>query len=540
MTNRSRVKKSPASSHSAGATRPKPEPSSPLPDAPAVHSQDDTGNTDETDNNDSRDTSSASPPAAHHANTEDGSASLRQRRLQRDRQKEREALQSHRHPSPYDLQEPRVKNGRTTGGTGRLPRDAAFTPTYINACTANSLIALVSIAVTFAFFYFKIIAGLLESPQIGRSIGFGGRGGPNSQLLHPDDVLYFQQFEGEPRIEIEPICPTDAERRRIDSITDDGCPHFGRIVVLADSIARFATSHATHGWIGTLVDEWAGRADVVVRTFPGYNTRWVNALLPDLLKQDQIVSQQTAGTTTTTGTTAPPTTRSSSRPSLIIIALGTDDAALPFTRQHVSLEEFTAHLTSIVETLQYPDSPNFAPHHRIVLVTPGPVHDEIWAKSLSGIHQRLDHLNNVTQEYVEAVQQVGQKLRIPVVDLWHEIMCQISAGPVALEEKLVPIQGTAAAGGGLGRDPDLERQQAHARDVLGVAPCTVHESSQLDHYLMDGLHLRRMGNEVLSKSILNTVAKHFPEMHPRCWKTIHPGYETLDPSADQTALQWHC
>ncbi|KAF9969772.1 isoamyl acetate-hydrolyzing esterase [Actinomortierella ambigua] len=532
MTNRSGAKTGNSSSRSTDATAPTPtrESSTALPETPGARSSHDTDDDDYSGSG-----SGGSSPSPHDTSLADGPASLRQRRQQRDRQKEREALLNHRHPSPYDLHEPRVVNGRTTGGTGRLPRDAAFTPSYINAFTVNSLIALVSLVVTCAFFYFKIIAGLLEAPQIGRSIGFGGRG-PNSQLLHPDDVLYFQQFEGEPRVQVDPICPTDSERHRIDSMTDDGCPHFGRIVVLADSIARFGTSHATHGWIGSLVDEWSGRADVVVRTFPGYNTRWVNALLPDLLKQEGIAST-TAGVAT--GTAAAPTVHSPSRPSLVIIALGTDDAALPFTRQHVSLEDFTTYLTSIVEKFRYPDSPNYLPHHRIVLVTPGPVHDEVWAKSLADIDQRVDHVNNITQEYVEAVQQVGQKLGIPVVNLWNEIMCQVSAGPVALEENLVFVQREGGATG-LGRDPDLERQQAVARDVLGVEPCTVHESSQLDHYLMDGLHLRRMGNEVLSKSILNAVAEHYPEMHPHCWTSIYPGYETLDPSADQTALQWHC
>ncbi|KAG0244208.1 isoamyl acetate-hydrolyzing esterase [Actinomortierella wolfii] len=448
-------------------------------------------------NDDSRDSSSSN---ITHSDT---SATLRQRRQQqRERLEEHEALLNHRHPSPYDLQEPRVENGRTVGGTGRLPRDAAFTPTYINTFTVNSFIALISIVVTCTFFYFKIIAGLLESPQIGRSIGFGSRGIEN-QLLHPDDVLYYQQFEGEPRTDVEPICPTDSENHRIDSMTDDGCPHFGRIVVLADTIARFGTSHATHGWIGSLVDEWAGRADVIVRSFPG-----------------------TAAAAAQTGRQGNP------HPSLIIIALGTDDAALPFTRQHVSIDEFTDHLKSIVQKFQYPDSPNFSPHHRIILVTPGPVHDDVWAKSLADVDRPLDRLNNVTKEYAEAVQRIGNELRIPVVDLWREIMCQISAGPVINEDHI--------AGGIMERDPELERQQTLAKDVLGVEPCTVHESSHLDHYLTDGLHLRRMGNEVLSKSILNAVAIHYPEMHPRCWNTIYPGYETLDPSADQTAIRWHC
>lgn len=163
--------------------------------------------------------------------------------------------------------------GQTYNGTGRLPRDAPFTPTYINAYTVNSAIAFVSIIVTATFFYFKIIVGILESPQIGPDREFlvqmSGMG--------PADA-------GEPRTMWTPLCPSDPANSPLKTFEtpgqgqggwsgnnnqEDDCALFGKVVVLADSISKYGYTHATHGWLGFLADEWIGRADVVLRSFPG-------------------------------------------------------------------------------------------------------------------------------------------------------------------------------------------------------------------------------------------------------------------------------
>lgn len=147
-------------------------------------------------------------------------------------------------------------NGQAYEGTGRLPRDAPFTPSYVNAYTVNSAIAFVSLVVTATFFYFKIIVGLLESPQIGPDREFFMAMGPDNK--------------GEPRPMLAPLCPLQDQAH---DRGDDDCVLFGKIVVLADTISKYGYTHATQGWLGFLADEWAGRADVVLRDFPGIPMR---------------------------------------------------------------------------------------------------------------------------------------------------------------------------------------------------------------------------------------------------------------------------
>ncbi|KAF9135141.1 hypothetical protein BGW39_004337 [Mortierella sp. 14UC] len=384
-------------------------------------------------------------------------------------------------------------NGQLYEGTGRLPRDAPFTPTYINTYTVNSAIAFVSLVVTITFFYFKIVVGLLESPQVG----------PDREFLSSMAMDHHGPIEGgEPRPILEPICPSpeqllEQQRQRNGGRPAGGasgvedCVLFGKIVVLADSISKYGYTHATHGWLGFLADEWAGRADVVLRGFPEYNTHWVKSIFPEILHQEShSVGQGGNGATGTGATTTAPI-------KLVVVALGTDDASFPNTRHHVPLPAYKENIRAIINTIRFPDSPNYSPDTQIILVTPAPVHTEMWGASLAAINLPLDRSNNVTQEYAHACVEVGEELHVPVVDLWSDIDCQ--------------VQGT----------------------------CDLHESNLLQDYVMDGLHLRRLGNEVLYKGIMNTVAHHYPHLHPKCWPSVYPGY-TESSSPNEHALKRPC
>ncbi|KAF9103901.1 hypothetical protein BGX27_010318 [Mortierella sp. AM989] len=380
-------------------------------------------------------------------------------------------------PASHDSSEDKkvYYNGQTYEGTGRLPRDAPFTPTYVNAYTFNSAIAFVSLIVTASFFYFKIIAGILESPQIGPDREFFS----SMSIMGPAD-------QGEPRPIVTPLCPMPEVLQELRTqrsnggmgSDDDDCAQFGKIVVLADSISTYGYTHATHGWLGHLADEWAGRADIALRGFPGYNTHWVKAIFPDLLHQES------------KSTSVAPV-------KLVIIALGTDDASLPNTRQHVALEAYKDNLRSLITSIRFPESPNYSPDTQVVLVTPAPVHDTMWEASLTAVNKTLDRSNSVTKEYADACVQVGNELGLPVVNIWFDIQCQ--------------VEGT----------------------------CQLHESDQLEDYFMDGFHLRRMGNEVLYKGIMNAVALHYPHLHPICWPTVFPGYST-ESSPEQSIHRRHC
>ncbi|KAL3910406.1 MAG: hypothetical protein SGPRY_009068 [Prymnesium sp.] len=87
-----------------------------------------------------------------------------------------------------------------------------------------------------------------------------------------------------------------------------------------------------HGWGARLADKYARTADVTLRGYSGYNTRWALELLPLLF---------------------PPRR---SPPALLTLCFGANDAVLPsaspLSRQHVPLDEFAANLRAMLSAVQ--------------------------------------------------------------------------------------------------------------------------------------------------------------------------------------------
>ena len=65
-----------------------------------------------------------------------------------------------------------------------------------------------------------------------------------------------------------------------------------QIILFGDSITQF--SFQTGGWGAALANEYQRHADVVVRGYSGYNTRWALELLPSLFPADCPAAQTPA------------------------------------------------------------------------------------------------------------------------------------------------------------------------------------------------------------------------------------------------------
>ncbi|MBA0806534.1 hypothetical protein Gohar_005985 [Gossypium harknessii] len=103
------------------------------------------------------------------------------------------------------------------------------------------------------------------------------------------------------------------------------------IVLFGDSITQ--ESFRSGGWGASLADTYSRKADVVLRGYGGYNTRWALFLLHHLFPL---------------GSTKPPVATT--------IFLGANDAALAgrtSERQHVPVEEYKENLRKIVRHLKF-------------------------------------------------------------------------------------------------------------------------------------------------------------------------------------------
>ncbi|KDO19018.1 hypothetical protein SPRG_14855 [Saprolegnia parasitica CBS 223.65] len=197
------------------------------------------------------------------------------------------------------------------------------------------------------------------------------------------------------------------------------------ILMVGDSITEYAANVHMHGFQASLAHDYIRHADVVNRGRAGWSTANWRPKIPALIREWE----------------ARP-------PILVTIALGTNDASLPnATGLYVPPEKYTANLEAMVVRLS-----DAFPATQFLFVTPAVSDDDSAMGQL--------HRNDRAGTYAALCKQVGDKWKIPVVDLW------------------TPLQG---------------KQKT---------------------VLSDGLHLNQAGNEFVYDQIKNAIATSYPQLRP--------------------------
>merc|ERR1712087_667940 len=133
------------------------------------------------------------------------------------------------------------------------------------------------------------------------------------------------------------------------------------IILFGDSITQ--ASFDLGGWGAAIANVYQRTADVKLRGYSGYNTRWCMRLLSDLFPS-----------------------KGSATPLLVTVMLGANDANLPpplhkqsasASRQHVPLDEYEANLASIVDAIKNCGDGSA----RVLLLTPPPLDTGAWQRA---------------------------------------------------------------------------------------------------------------------------------------------------------------
>lgn len=169
-----------------------------------------------------------------------------------------------------------------------------------------------------------------------------------------------------------------------------------KFVLFGDSITE--QSFKSGGWGAALANTFSRKADVVVRGYGGYNTKWALFLLHHIFPLD--------------GT----------KPMVTTIFFGANDAALlgrTSERQHVPIEEYKDNLRKIVLHLK-----ECSPTMLVVLITPPPVDEDgrkAYAISLYGekAMKLAERTNETTGIYANQCIELAKELDIPCINLWH-------------------------------------------------------------------------------------------------------------------------
>ncbi|XP_077244162.1 SGNH hydrolase-type esterase superfamily protein [Tasmannia lanceolata] len=172
-----------------------------------------------------------------------------------------------------------------------------------------------------------------------------------------------------------------------------------QIVLFGDSITE--QSFRLGGWGAALADSYSRKADVIVRGYGGYNTRWALFLLNHLFPL-----------------------RCTMPPVAVTVFFGANDAALlgrTNEHQHVPIEEYTENLKNIVHHLK-----ECSPTMLVVLITPPPVDEGgrmEYARSLYGekATKLPERTNEMAGVYAKQCINVAKELGLPSIDLWSRM-----------------------------------------------------------------------------------------------------------------------
>ncbi|XP_058087663.1 GDSL esterase/lipase At5g62930-like isoform X1 [Magnolia sinica] len=172
-----------------------------------------------------------------------------------------------------------------------------------------------------------------------------------------------------------------------------------QIVLFGDSITE--QSFRPGGWGAALADTYSRKADVMVRGYGGYNTRWALFLLNHLFPLSCMKP-----------------------PVAVTIFFGANDAALlgrTNERQHVPVEEYKDNLRKIVRQLK-----ECSRTMLVVLITPPPVDEngrKEYARSLYGEQaaELPERTNEMAGVYARQCVDVAKELVLPSVDLWSKM-----------------------------------------------------------------------------------------------------------------------
>lgn len=172
-----------------------------------------------------------------------------------------------------------------------------------------------------------------------------------------------------------------------------------QIVLFGDSITQ--QSFGEGGWGAALANAYSRQADVLVRGYGGYTTRWAFFLLHHIFPLD-----------------------SPKPPLATTIFFGANDAALlgrTSERQHVPIEDYKENLRKFVLHLK-----DCSPTMQIVLITPPPVYEEgrlVYAKSLYGENATKlpERTNEATGQYAKACIEIAKEMGVWYINLWSKM-----------------------------------------------------------------------------------------------------------------------
>lgn len=272
---------------------------------------------------------------------------------------------------------------------------------------------------------------------------------------------------------------------------------YPQFMLLGDSITQFSTL-TFQSYLQTI---YIRRADVINRGLSGFTAPMGFRALKNVLSSK----------------TSQPC---SSNIKLATVFFGANDACIPGESQHVDLPRYVSAIKKIVE---YPGFKNERSRTEIIVITPPPVNEHQFSQLPSGSFQRRA---GTTSQYAQASLEAFQGLDgVYVLDFWSVLMRHVG---------WTESMGRDCCCEHLPRDI---KTQSYAQSPVQHIPGCYHcpailpgANYQLSDFLCDGLHLTKLGYDVLFEGLMSLIRKEIPDCAPENMPYILPEW--------RDALSW--
>ncbi|KAF2846419.1 SGNH hydrolase [Plenodomus tracheiphilus IPT5] len=228
------------------------------------------------------------------------------------------------------------------------------------------------------------------------------------------------------------------------------------------------------GFSAALQAAYIRRLDVVNRGFSGYNSRQALQVLPAIVPSPDEAKIR-----------------------FLTIFFGANDASLPDApnKQHVPLDEYKDNLEKIIT------HPKIVAHNpRIILIAPPPINEHLWwPRDQSNGYTSVSRLASTTKVYAEAVCHVGEKLNVPVVNLWKAFMAktELKADAWKLGD---PVPGSL----------------------------DVPQNDALVELMYDGLHFNPAGYNIFFQEVIKLIEAQWPDQVAEKLPMVFPPWNDQD------------
>ncbi|KAL3479610.1 SGNH hydrolase-type esterase domain-containing protein [Aspergillus californicus] len=221
---------------------------------------------------------------------------------------------------------------------------------------------------------------------------------------------------------------------------------YDKILLFGDSIIQQAYNPDGFAFGPAMQNAYTRRMDVIQRGFSGYTSDHAAALFPYLLRQETNIK-------------------------LMIIFFGTNDAILPWSKNHVPIERYKSNMTRMVLAAQETGA-------RVIIIGPGPFDYYPFVAQME--EWVCDRTTVSARKYCDAASRLGTELGVPVVPMWDLIMGDL---------------------GWTDGDP-----------VPGLEG--VEGENGLERYLSDGLHFRGRAYLIMFVNVMKAIHESYPELEP--------------------------